>query len=139
MQIREYHHCVVLSREATHSFPTMSYAVLRTALTRETSSVLAGSFGSVYKAILHDGTPVAIKVLDLNKMGAPKGWAAECETLRNVRHRNLIRLVTICASVDFAGNDFRALVYELMSNGSLEEWIHQRAGLTAEDALNISH
>ncbi|RCV37831.1 hypothetical protein SETIT_8G093700v2 [Setaria italica] len=103
-----------------------------------------GSFGSVYKAILHDGTPVAIKVLDLSKVGAPKSWVAECQTLRNLRHRNLIKLVTICASADFAGNDFRALVYELMSQGSLEDWIHQGkqhedgAGLNAEEVLNIA-
>ncbi|OEL35701.1 putative LRR receptor-like serine/threonine-protein kinase [Dichanthelium oligosanthes] len=103
-----------------------------------------GSFGSVYKAILHDGTPVAIKVLDLNKVGASKSWVAECETLRNLRHRNLIKLITICASVDFVGNEFRALVYELMDRGSLEDWIHQRkqhedgAGLNAEDVLNIA-
>ena len=31
-----------------------------------------GSFGSVYKAVLHDGTAMADKVLDLHKMGAPK-------------------------------------------------------------------
>ncbi|WVZ62655.1 hypothetical protein U9M48_012375 [Paspalum notatum var. saurae] len=104
----------------------------------------AGSFGSVYKAILLDGTPVAIKVLDLCKMGAPKSWFAECETLRNVRHRNLIKLVTICASTDSAGNDFRAVIYELMSNGSLEDWIHRHkqhedgTGLHADEVLNIA-
>ncbi|CAL4988631.1 unnamed protein product [Urochloa decumbens] len=103
-----------------------------------------GSFGSVYNAILNHGTPVAIKVLDLHKVGAPKSWIAECETLRNLRHRNLIKLVTICASADFAGNEFRALVYELMSQGSLEDWIHQRkqhedgSRLNAEEVLNIA-
>ncbi|XP_066393582.1 putative receptor-like protein kinase At3g47110 [Miscanthus floridulus] len=103
-----------------------------------------GSFGLVYKAVLHDGTPVAIKVLDQSKVGAPKTWLAECETLRNVRHRNLIKLVTVCASADFAGNDFRAVVYELMSNGSLEDWIHERkrhedgTGLSAEEVLNVA-
>ncbi|CAO2205633.1 unnamed protein product [Urochloa humidicola] len=110
----------------------------------ETSLIGLGSFGSVYKAILHDGTPVAIKVLDLHKMGASKSWVSECEALRNVRHRNLIKLVTICASADFSGNDFRALVYELMSNGSLEDWIQRRrqhadgAGLNPEEVLNIA-
>ncbi|KAL6861457.1 hypothetical protein ACP4OV_017157 [Aristida adscensionis] len=103
-----------------------------------------GSFGSVYKAVLHDGTPVAVKVLDLDKTGAPKSWVSECETLRNVRHRNLIKMVTICASVDFSGNEFLALVYEFMCNGSLEDWIHRRrqhsdgTGLHAEEVLNIA-
>ena len=86
---------------------------------------------------------MAIKVLDQSKVGAPKSWVAECETLRNVRHHNLIKLVTVCASADFAGNDFHAVVYELMSNGSLEDWIHRRkrhqdgTGLSAEEVLNI--
>lgn len=128
------------------SHPLISYDELcrMTNIFDQTNLIGAGSFGSVYKAILHDGTPVAIKVFDLNKMGAPKSWVAECETLRSVRHSNLIKLVTICASMDFAGNDFRALVYEFMSNGSLDDWIHQRrqhengAGLNAEDALNIA-
>jgi hypothetical protein len=96
----------------------------------ETNLIGVGSFGSVYKAMLHDGTPVAIKVLDLHKMGAPKTWVSECGTLRNVRHRNLIKLVTICASADFSGNDFRALVYELMSNGSLEDSMRAGRGST---------
>ena len=102
-----------------------------------------GSFGLVYKATLHNETPVAVKVVDQSKVGAPKSWVAECETLRNVRHHNLIKLVTVCASADFAGNDFHAVVYELMSNGSLEDWIHRRkrhqdgTGLSAEEVLNI--
>jgi serine/threonine protein kinase len=103
-----------------------------------------GNFGSVYKAVLHDGTAVAVKVLDLHKMGAPKSWVLECEALRNLRHRNLIKLVTVCVSVDFSGNDFRALVYELMSNGSLEDWIYQHRqhangdGLNAKEVINIA-
>jgi len=46
--------------------------------------------------------------------------------------------------VDFSGNDFHALVYELMSNGSLEDWIYQRRqhangdGLNAKEVINIA-
>lgn len=49
---------------------------------------------------------------------------AECEALRNIRHRNLVKILTACSSVDFQGNDFKALVYEFMPNGSLESWLH---------------
>jgi len=48
----------------------------------QTNLIGVGSFGSVYKAV-HVGTAVAVKVLDLHKMGAPKSWVLECETLRN--------------------------------------------------------
>ncbi|XP_024467598.2 probable LRR receptor-like serine/threonine-protein kinase At3g47570 isoform X7 [Populus trichocarpa] len=84
-----------------------------------------GSFGSVYKGILdHNGTAVAVKVLNLRRQGASKSFMAECEALRNVRHRNLVKVVTACSGVDYHGNDFKALVYEFMVNGSLETWLH---------------
>ena len=87
----------------------------------------AGSFGSVYKGILnHDDheTLVAVKVLNLQHRGASKSFMAECQALRSIRHRNLVKIITSCAGVDFQGNDFEALVYEFMVNGSLEEWLH---------------
>ncbi|CAL5322673.1 unnamed protein product [Camellia sinensis] len=65
-----------------------------------------GSFGSVYKGVL-DGRIVAVKAL------------------RNIRHQNLVKVLTACSTVDYQGNEFKALVYEFMINGSLEEWLHQ--------------
>ncbi|KAK3132677.1 hypothetical protein QOZ80_6AG0526140 [Eleusine coracana subsp. coracana] len=53
-----------------------------------------------------------------------KSFIAECEALRNMRHRNLVKVVTACASIDDRGNDFKAIVYEFMPNGSLEGWLH---------------
>ncbi|KAL9315272.1 hypothetical protein ACSQ67_016273 [Phaseolus vulgaris] len=88
-----------------------------------------GSHGSVYKGILDsiEGI-VAIKVLNLQNKGAMKSFMAECKALRNVRHRNLVKVVTCCSSVDYKGNDFKALVFEYMSNRSLEEWLHPQNG-----------
>ena len=84
-----------------------------------------GSFGSVYKGILPpDGMAVAVKVLNLLRRGASKSFLAECTALINIRHRNLVRVITACSSIDFQGNDFKAVVYELMPNASLEEWLH---------------
>ncbi|MED6216232.1 hypothetical protein PIB30_005494 [Stylosanthes scabra] len=82
-----------------------------------------GSFGSVYKGILESDL-VAIKVLNLERKGAHKSFVAECNALRNIRHRNLVKILTCCTSVDHNGNDFKALVLEFMSNRSLEEWLH---------------
>ncbi|PSR98799.1 LRR receptor-like serine/threonine-protein kinase precursor [Actinidia chinensis var. chinensis] len=85
----------------------------------------SGGFGSVYKGIL-DGTVIAVKVLDLVHPGASKSFKAECEALRNIRHRNLVKVLTACSGVDFVGNEFKALVYEFMVNGSLEDWLHPK-------------
>ncbi|ONI24586.1 hypothetical protein PRUPE_2G248400 [Prunus persica] len=83
----------------------------------------AGSFGSVYRGILNEEERiVAVKVL--NVQSSRESFIAECEALKNIRHRNLVKLLTVCASIDFQGNDFKALVYEFMMNGSLEEWLH---------------
>ncbi|XP_021725409.1 probable LRR receptor-like serine/threonine-protein kinase At3g47570 [Chenopodium quinoa] len=70
---------------------------------------------------------VAVKVINLEERGAAKSFMAECETLRSIRHRNLLKIVTVCSSTDFQGNDFKALVYEFMTNGSLHQWIFMDA------------
>ncbi|OIW01169.1 hypothetical protein TanjilG_10330 [Lupinus angustifolius] len=85
----------------------------------------SGSFGSVYKGILpHDGPTIAIKVLNLEQRGASRSFIGECQVLRNIRHRNLLKIITAISSVDHQGNDFKALVFEFMPKGSLENWLH---------------
>ncbi|XP_042510997.1 probable LRR receptor-like serine/threonine-protein kinase At3g47570 isoform X2 [Macadamia integrifolia] len=85
----------------------------------------SGSFGSVYKGIINeDETIVAIKVLNLQNPRAYKSFMAECEALKNIRHRNLVKILTSCSSLDSSGKDFKALVYEFMPNGSLHDWLH---------------
>ncbi|GJW73763.1 kinase-like domain-containing protein [Tanacetum coccineum] len=88
-----------------------------------------GGFSSVYKGILDydDGKFVAVKVLHLQNRGAHKSFLAECEAWRNIRHRNLLKIITSCSSVDFQRNDFKALVYEYMPNGSVHDWLHSSA------------
>ncbi|XP_077218103.1 putative receptor-like protein kinase At3g47110 [Tasmannia lanceolata] len=87
----------------------------------------AGSYGSVYKGILDCyQTIVAVKVLNLEQHGARRSFNAECEALRNIRHRNLVKILTCCSSVDYSGNDFKAIVFEYMPNGSLEKWLHPK-------------
>ncbi|KAG2672739.1 hypothetical protein I3760_13G057000 [Carya illinoinensis] len=77
-----------------------------------------GSFGSVYKGTLLDGTYVAIKVLNLEVEGAFKSFDIECEILRHIRHRNLVKIISVCSNIDF-----KALVLEYMPKGNLEMWL----------------
>ncbi|XP_065623648.1 putative receptor-like protein kinase At3g47110 isoform X2 [Quercus suber] len=98
----------------------------------------SGNFGNAYKGKLGpDETHVAVKVLNLQKQGASKSFIAECEALRNIRHRNLVKILTACSSIDFKGNDFKALVYEFMPNGSLEMQLHPEDGLKQLRSLNL--
>ncbi|CAN1137342.1 Probable LRR receptor-like serine/threonine-protein kinase At3g47570 [Linum perenne] len=89
-----------------------------------------GSFGSVYKGVLDEigeaSINIAVKVFNLQRRGASKSFMAECEALRNIRHKNLVRIVTVCSSIDHEVNDFKALIYEFLANGSLEDWLHRQ-------------
>lgn len=49
-----------------------------------------GGFGSVYRGRLRDGIEVAIKVFHQNCAMALKNFEAECEVMKNIRHRNLV-------------------------------------------------
>uniref|UniRef100_A0A803MCK1 non-specific serine/threonine protein kinase n=1 Tax=Chenopodium quinoa TaxID=63459 RepID=A0A803MCK1_CHEQI len=109
-------------------FSRVSYAMLLQATDNfsEANLLGAGHFGSVYKGVLdiEGSMVVAVKVINLEMESATKSFMAECEALRNIRHRNLLKIVTACSSTDFQGNDFKALVYEFMPNGNLQQWIH---------------
>ncbi|PRQ22237.1 putative protein kinase RLK-Pelle-LRR-XII-1 family [Rosa chinensis] len=124
--------------------PKVSYQTLHHATGgfSPSNQIGSGGFGSVYKGILNqeENNVVAIKVLNLQRKGASKSFVAECNALRNIRHRNLVKILTCCSSTDYNGNDFKALVFEYMSNGSLEEWLHrenQSRGLNLLQRLNI--
>ncbi|CAF1919219.1 BnaC02g31280D [Brassica napus] len=127
-------------------FMNVSYDELRRATeTFNPRNLLGvGSFGSVFKGVIR-GVDVAVKVIDLKANGYYKGFIAECEALRNVRHMNLVKLITSCSSIDFKNNEFLALVYEFLSNVSLEEWIkgkHRKTvgtvGLSLEERVNVA-
>ncbi|XP_058214014.1 probable LRR receptor-like serine/threonine-protein kinase At3g47570 isoform X1 [Rhododendron vialii] len=124
-----------------HSFPMLSYRSLLKATNGFSSANLIGmgSFGSVYKGIVdldQSEKLVAVKVLNLQSGGAAKSFIAECKALRSIRHRNLVHVLTACSSVDYKGDEFKALVYDFMVNGSLEEWLHPNE--KEDDAHNKS-
>jgi len=108
--------------------PKVSYTELHHATDGFSAQNLIGTGGTgfVYKGRLYlEERVVAVKVLNLQKKGAHKSFIAECNAFRNIRHRNLVKIITCCSSVDYKGNDFKAIVFEYMTNGSLEEWLHQ--------------
>ncbi|XP_028095408.1 putative receptor-like protein kinase At3g47110, partial [Camellia sinensis] len=111
-----------------HQFLRVSYAELLKATNgfSEANLIGVGSYASVYKGILDQvQMVVAVKVLNLQTRGASRSFMTECKVLRKIRHRNLLKILSVCSSVDFNGDEFKALVYEFMANGSLGKWLHQ--------------
>ncbi|CAK9151984.1 unnamed protein product, partial [Ilex paraguariensis] len=100
---------------------TISYYELLQATDAFSDSNLLGTggFGTVYKGTISDEVKIAVKVFNLHIEGAFKSFDVECEAMRNIRHRNLIRVISSCSNMDF-----KALVLEYMPNGSLDKWLY---------------
>lgn len=77
-----------------------------------------GGFGTVYKGVLPNGTPVAVKLLNSSK-GDGKDFINEVASISRTSHVNIVSLLGFC----FEGRK-RALIYEYMSNGSLDKFIY---------------
>ncbi|MED6198901.1 hypothetical protein PIB30_070971 [Stylosanthes scabra] len=123
-----------LYEEKAHNLRVFSYNELRLA-TNDFSRVFKigeGGFGSVYKGSIKpftaNGDPisVAIKRLNQNGLQGHKQWLAEVQFLGVVEHENLVKLIGYC-SVDGERGIQRLLVYEYMSNKSLESHLFNKA------------
>ncbi|XP_028053978.1 probable LRR receptor-like serine/threonine-protein kinase At3g47570 [Camellia sinensis] len=118
---------VNLASPLENQYPQLYYGELFQATNGFSAANLIGEggHGYVYKGILNsDEQIVAVKVLNLHEHGANKVFVTECQALKNIRHWNLVKIITACSSIDFKGHDFKALVFEFMENGSLENWLH---------------
>ncbi|KAK4754248.1 hypothetical protein SAY87_002352 [Trapa incisa] len=116
--------------ELVHNFPRISYKELSEATEGFDGRRLigSGSYGRVYKGVLPDGTPIAVKVLAFQSGNSTKSFNRECQVLKRIRHRNLIRIITACSLPDF-----KALVLPYMANGSLDSRLypHSETGLSS--------
>jgi LRR receptor-like serine/threonine-protein kinase FLS2 len=85
----------------------------------ESNLLGVGSFGSVYHGVLPDGLNIAVKIFNLQVQGGLRSFDTECEIMRNIRHRNLVKIICSCCNLDVKG-----LVLEYMPKGSLEKWLY---------------
>ncbi|KAG6415748.1 hypothetical protein SASPL_123163 [Salvia splendens] len=91
--------------------------------------LLGGSYGRVYRGSLPDGTQIAVKVLQLQISNSTKVFNRECQILKRIRHRNLIRIITACSLPEF-----KAFALPYMENGSLDAHLYPPKGLGAGSA-----
>ncbi|KAL6845845.1 hypothetical protein ACP4OV_024420 [Aristida adscensionis] len=75
-----------------------------------------GIAGKVYRGVLANGWPVAVKHIVKNEHA--ETFLREVKSLSHVRHPNLVSLRGYCD-----GKDECFLVYELCLNGNLSEWL----------------
>ncbi|XAR51188.1 Non-specific serine/threonine protein kinase [Bertholletia excelsa] len=106
----------------TFMHPVISYHELERATNNFNASNLlgVGSYGSV-------------KLLNLMHEKAFKSFDIECELMRRIRHRNLVKVITTCSN-----EELRVIVLQCMPRGSLETWLHKEDHfLTLLQRINI--
>jgi len=136
---RRKHKTKAISLQSPGRFPRISYRDLVRATESFARSNLIGlgRYGSVYQGkLFHDGKAVAIKVFSLETREAQKSFITECSALKNVRHRDLVPILTACSSIDSNGNDFMALVYEFMPRGDLHNFLYSTQDSEGSSCLN---
>ncbi|CAA0826579.1 Protein kinase superfamily protein [Striga hermonthica] len=95
-----------------------AYGDLRAAtnnFNNRTNKIGRGGFGIVYKGILKNGSEVAVKMLSAGSKQGVHEFLTEIDTISNVKHPNLVKLLGCCVH----GPD-RILVYEYLENGSID-------------------
>ncbi|PRQ56237.1 putative glycerophosphodiester phosphodiesterase, protein kinase RLK-Pelle-LRK10L-2 family [Rosa chinensis] len=81
-----------------------------------------GGYGSVFKGKLRSGHFAAIKLLGKSNANG-EDFMSEVATIGRIHHVNVVQLVGYCVE-----GSKRALVYDFMSNGSLDKYIYSKEG-----------
>ncbi|KAG2587119.1 LEAF RUST 10 DISEASE-RESISTANCE LOCUS RECEPTOR-LIKE PROTEIN KINASE-like 2.1 isoform X2 [Panicum virgatum] len=79
-----------------------------------------GGYGAVFKGRLHDGRQVAVKFLHDSKAKGEE-FVNEVMSIGRTSHVNIVSLYGFCLE-----GSKRALIYEYMSNGSLDKYIYSK-------------
>lgn len=87
----------------------------------EVNVIGRGGFGSVFRGVLGDGRMAAIKQLDQSSKQGDLEFRVEVDMLSKLHSPFLLGLIGYCAD-----HDQRLLVYDYMSNGSLQEHLYSK-------------
>ncbi|KAI5065624.1 hypothetical protein GOP47_0020319 [Adiantum capillus-veneris] len=94
------------------------YSALSAATQSFRTKIGRGASGQVYRGLLCDGNEVAVKVLLSSMVHTDEQFLNELATIGNIHHMNIARLVGYCFN-----KTRRILVYEYVSNGSLDKYL----------------
>ncbi|KAK9913863.1 hypothetical protein M0R45_037668 [Rubus argutus] len=95
-----------------------------------------GGFGAVYRTVLRDGRPVAIKKLTVSSLvKSQQEFEREVKKLGKVRHDNLVEIEGY-----YWTPSLQLIIYEYVAGGSLYKHLHDGSGgnfLSWNDRFNI--
>ncbi|KQJ91620.1 hypothetical protein BRADI_4g38690v3 [Brachypodium distachyon] len=114
-EMRQINGNIVFGSTGAVALTEFSYTEIKEATSDfdDSKKIGHGGCGSVYKGFLRH-TTVAIKKFNREGTTGEKEFNDEVETLSRMRHPNLVTLIGVC-------REAKALVFEFMSNGSLED------------------
>ncbi|KAF5186130.1 Receptor-like protein kinase [Thalictrum thalictroides] len=100
----------------------------------ESNKIGSGGYGDVYQGQFPGGLQVAVKVLEAKDV-VEEIFFAEISTMGKVYHRNLVKLYGYCFE-----HKMKALVYEYMENGSLDNILYENhhSGVDWETLYSIA-
>ncbi|CAN6838661.1 unnamed protein product [Brassica oleracea] len=102
-------------------------------ITKSFSEVVGrGGFGTVYKGKLRDGSNVAVKVLK-DSMSNCEDFINEVASISQTSHVNIVSLLGFC----YEGSK-RAIVYEFVENGSLDQSLNLDVSTLYGIALGVA-
>ncbi|CAL5028630.1 unnamed protein product [Urochloa decumbens] len=128
-----------LSNNVGLPLKAFNYAELEKATSGFQEVLGTGASGIVYKGQLQDdlGTYIAVKKIDKLEHETEKEFTVELQTIGRTHHKNLVRLLGFCNE----GKE-RLLVYEFMTNGSLNRFlfgdVRLEWNLRAQIALEVA-
>ncbi|XP_022944144.1 probable serine/threonine-protein kinase PBL26 isoform X1 [Cucurbita moschata] len=111
-----------LLKTISTSYKWFSPDVLKASTSHFSSENLIGKGGCnrVYKGILPDGKPIAVKVMNFSKQ-AWNDFSREVDIISSLHHKNITPFLGICIE-----HDTLISVYDFFSKGSLEENLYDR-------------
>ncbi|KAL2948080.1 hypothetical protein AAZX31_20G106700 [Glycine max] len=121
---------IFLEREGPLQTKRYDYSEIKKVTNSFRNKLGQGGFGSVYKGKLPDGRYVAVKILSELKDNG-EDFINEVATISRTSHINIVNLLGFCCE-----GSKRALVYEFMSNGSLEKFIFEENVIKTDRQLD---